>query len=232
MFSTHYDGVEEIDAQNFELYDELLAEEYKQERVQGRDGNGFAIATAGYPGSGKTVAGKEIKKALDELVGPEVVLAEMGVAAKAATERKTGDEANIAEFSTEMRKVNPDWAMRETVQYYDLANKPYAVVEGVRSASEMTHLSQCFNDVQLLFIECPAVIRHSRMIDRARDFERETEGFTADALRERDQREGSWGLETIENGGYYDMIITNEDITEHQFRMIARYAGRLLYQGP
>jgi dephospho-CoA kinase len=208
----------------------LLAEEYKIDRVRGRDGNGFAIATAGYPGSGKTVAGEEIQKALDDLVEPEVVLAEMGVAAKAATKRETGDESNVAEFSTEMREVTPDWAMHETVQYYDLANKPYAVVEGVRAATEVTHLSRYFNDVALVYIECPAVIRHSRMIDRARGFEKETEGLSADALRERDRREGSWGLEAIENGGYYDMIITNEDITEHQFRMICRYAARLLFQ--
>ena len=162
------------------------------------------IGVVGMPASGKG----EFSRIAQEAGIPVIVMGDM--IRKAV--REAGLEPNDTNFGATANRLRAERGMDAIAQLcvpeFRSLNTPLALVDGIRGDTEVALFRKNFEGFTLISIDSPFEKRLERIAARARsdDF------TTADALKNRDQRELGWGLgKALEQA---DIRIRNEGTLE------------------
>lgn len=157
-----------------------------------------ALCITGMPGCGK----EEVLQVAAE-GGFAVVRMGDVVRAEAARRGIPATDAGVGGMADEERRLHGPavWARRtlEAVQADEI------VIDGVRSLHEVVHFQKAFGEgLTVVAIHASPRTRHRRIAERAR----EDDALTEEDLRQRDERELSWGLGHVI--AMADRMIVNE----------------------
>jgi len=177
------------------------------------------IVVVGFPGAGKTEAGKFAATALD---GAHVIETG-GVVRRGAAQFYQEDVENLTsdqlgEYSTMRRERDGgDYVARDVIETLEEdagADQP-AVIIGMRDTEALPVLRDHFERLQIVWIHAPHDVRLERLQDRDRQDEA---GFTSEGLQRRDGRESMWG--TPEWAFHADVRILNTGTLDHLRQLV------------
>lgn len=165
----------------------------------------------GLPGAGKSAA-----SSLAADAGHPVV--EMGNVVRDRARTALGENATseaIGNWATDHRDEHGnDVFARYTaddVEAYVDDGHEVVVIDGLRTPNELSVFRDRFEDVTVVFVKAAFETRLARIQTRGREDEGD---FTADDLRDRDQRERDWGVSDLLEDGHYDVCLENEGTYE------------------
>jgi dephospho-CoA kinase len=164
------------------------------------------IAFAGMPFSGKSEA-VEIAKEL------KISVFRMGDMVWEET-KKQGlelNDKNVGTIANNMRKEHSMdiWAKKTIEKIKKIKNTKILVIDGVRNPEEVeTFKRKLGDDFLLVAIQVSDELRHKRAMNRGR----KDDSKNLTKIKERDNREISWGLNTVIASA--DIIISNEGSLE------------------
>mgnify|MGYP001027016825 FL=1 len=162
------------------------------------------IGVVGLPASGKS----EFSKIATGMGVPVIVMGDMIRRAV----REAGLEPNDSNFGETANRLRAEGGMdaiaRLCIPEIQKQSAPLVLVDGIRGDAEVALFRHHFSGFMLISIDSSFENRLARIAARAR-----SDDFTsADALRNRDERETKWGLLTALNSA--DLRITNEGTLE------------------
>ncbi len=128
------------------------------------------------------------------------------------------DDSHIGHIATQMReKYGKDiWAQKTIEKIHMLKSTSIVIIDGIRNPEEVKRLKKDLShDFILVAIQASTRIRHRRAFDR----KRVDDAMDLDKIKKRDEREKSWGLDTVINNA--DVTITNDaDLSTFQQKII------------
>jgi dephospho-CoA kinase len=164
------------------------------------------IAFTGMPFSGKSEA---VKIARDQSISV-IRMGDM-VWDEAKKRGLELSDKNVGFVANEMRekKGKDVWAKKTIEKIKEMKDSRHLVIDGIRNLEEVeTFEKELGNDFVLVAVKVSDEIRYKRAMNRGR----EDDSQDIDLIKERDERELSWGLrEVIESA---DIIISNEGTVE------------------
>ncbi len=147
------------------------------------------FATVGYPGSGKGEAAKvAFELGLPVVTMGDEIRAQCRARGLPITERSMGHVASLLRS-----KEGDDAIARRCMPLIEPTHRAYGevLVDGIRGFTEVEYFQATLGDeFHLIAVDAPFEMRLERIADRARDPTAENE----EDLRERDQREESYGM--------------------------------------
>jgi dephospho-CoA kinase len=159
---------------------------------------------SGYPGAGKS----EVARIAEENGATVISMGDQ-------IRERMPDENNYnhtGEFATEQRnKHGAEIVAKWTERKIQNLNTDSIVIEGVRSIDELEYFKSNIDDFNLVVVTADDEIRLERLQERGRENE---ESFNMGDLKERDEREESWGLEELLQTSDYIEIENNSTLTE------------------
>jgi dephospho-CoA kinase len=164
------------------------------------------IAFTGMPFSGKSEAVKIAKE-------QNIPVIRMGDMVWEETKKQNLElnDKNVGTIANNMRKrYGMDiWAKKTIVKIKKIKNTNILVIDGVRNLEEVeTFKRKLGNDFLLIAIQVSDKLRYKRAMSR----DRKDDSKDLAKIKERDNREISWGLNTVIASA--DMIISNEGSLE------------------
>jgi dephospho-CoA kinase len=160
------------------------------------------IAFTGMPFSGKSEAVKIAKE-------KKIPIIRMGDIVWEETKKMglTLNEKNVGEIANNMRKKHgmDIWAIKTIEKIKNIKNTDILVIDGVRNLEEIeTFKRNLGDDFLLVAIQVTDELRYQRAINR----NRKDDSKDLARIKERDNREISWGLNIVIASA--DVIISNE----------------------
>lgn len=164
------------------------------------------IATVGLPGSGKG----EAAKVAEERGVPVVVMGD--VIRAACRERGLDPAEHHGRVARALREEEGPGAIAARTlprvrDHLEADDADVVLVDGVRSDVEVDRFEEAFGDAfTLVSVEAPYGVRRERLAERGRDL---VDGEDGEGLRERDERELSFGMGTAMERA--DVVIENTE---------------------
>jgi predicted RNA binding protein with dsRBD fold (UPF0201 family)/shikimate kinase len=145
------------------------------------------IAFVGMPGAGKTEASNVAR----EMHIPVIIMGDV-LREEVRNRGLEPTDKNIGAVANELRqKEGMDAIAKRCIPKIEALKSPVVVVDGVRGIAEVEAFRQAFDDnFTLVKIDAPFELRLERLSQRGRS----DDMSTAEALRQRDERELSWGM--------------------------------------
>lgn len=173
------------------------------------------IGIVGYPASGKGEFSDTAKaRGIPVLVMGDVIRREVVSKGLEVNSENTGYAAK------ELRKrLGMDAVAILTAQDAQKINSDIIIIDGIRGDAEVKYFKSVFDDFTLIYIKASFKTRLQRMKERRRSDDTSTD----EALRERDERENSFGLAKAISAA--DFEIENEGTIEDFKKHICNILG-------
>lgn len=168
------------------------------------------IVISGYPGAGKSLAGKALSESIDGIFieTGDIVREEAAKYFDRPVEELSSHE--LGEYSTMRReKDGGDYVIQDVCERLekrdDFPEKP-VILSGLRDTESIPLLSDWSDEYWVIWIEASFETRLERLQSRGRQDEN---SYTEEELKKRDKRERKWGLESMREER--DFTVNNDE---------------------